>query len=349
MERQKHFFTAATKWAELTDNDIVLSTRVRLARNIDGYAFPRRLSAQEGKQMVEKVMQAMAATPLGQGKYDFFRGEDISEAEKAQLLEKHLISPEFMREGQGQGLLISEDESIVVMVNEEDHIRIQSFLPGSNLSGALAGANLVDDWLEQGLDWAFDDNIGYLTTCPSNVGTGMRASVMMHLPALHLTGKLEQIFAAIPKLGLTVRGMYGEGSESLGNLYQISNQVTLGYSENEIIARLETVIAQIAAEENKARNWLKEQQGVKLADSIWRAYGTACFARSLTLKEMMEILSWLRLGIHLEILDKVTKEQLNTILIGGQDHFLTYGKEEKATGLNLDILRAEKMRETLAK
>lgn len=347
MTVDKIFTTPKTKWAEEANHDIVISTRVRLARNVNSLPFPQRMTGEERQQLVEAVCRAMKETPLGQGQYAFLWGNELAERQKELLLEKHLISPQFAQEKQGQGLLISEDESIVVMVGEEDHIRIQSLLPGLQLTAALAGANQVDDWLEQGLDWAFDDKIGYLTACPSNVGTGLRASVMVHLPALAITGKLEQIFAALSKLGLTVRGIYGEGSQSLGHLYQISNQVTLGYSEEEIIARLETVVDQISAEENKARAWLMEQQTVKMHDLIWRAYGLASFARTLTLGEMMEQISWLRLGIDLGILDKVTKAQLNEILIGGQNYFLLGDRDNGLPIGDIDVLRASYARQVL--
>ena len=347
MAMDSHFTDPKTKWAEIGNDDIVLSTRVRLARNLVKFPFPAKMTGEQRQQLVETVSRSMAATPLGQGQYHFLQGAALSQQQKEILLEKHLISPQFALDNQGQGILISEDESIVVMVNEEDHVRIQSFLPGLQLPAALAGANQVDDWLEQGLDWAFDDKIGYLTACPSNVGTGMRASVMVHLPALALTGKLEQIFAAMPKLGLTVRGIYGEGSESMGHLYQVSNQVTMGYGEEEIIARLETVVNQIITEEKKARAWLLEQQKVKLYDMIWRSYGIACFARTLSLGEMMDHLSWLRLGIDLKILDKITKAQLNEILIAGQDHFLTKDQTKTLSDGDKDILRASLVRKVL--
>ncbi|MCI8336668.1 MAG: protein arginine kinase [Peptococcaceae bacterium] len=347
MTAEKHFTTIGTKWTETANHNIVLSTRVRLARNIAGLPFPQRMTEAERQELLAAVGRAMQNTPLGQKGYRFFRGEELTVAERELLLEKHLISPQFAGETGEVGILISDDESLVIMIGEEDHVRIQSFLPGLQLSAALAGSNQVDDWLEQGLDWAFDDKIGYLTACPSNVGTGLRASVMVHLPALALTGRLEQIFAAMGKLGLTVRGIYGEGSESLGALYQISNQVTLGYREEEILARLETVINQIAAEEEKARQWLKEQQTVKLHDMIWRAYGTTSFARTLSLGEMMDCLSQLRLGVDLGILKEIDKEQLNKILIGGQDHFLTKEENRELSANDINILRAEFVRKIM--
>ncbi len=347
MTTEKSFTALSTKWNEAGNHDIVISTRVRLARNLVNKPFPQRMNDGERQQLVETVCSAMKNTPLGQSGYHFFRGSELQEEEKALLLEKHLISPQFAEDNSEQGVLISDDESIVIMIGEEDHVRIQSFLPGLQLSAALAGANQVDDWLEQGLDWAFDDKIGYLTACPSNVGTGLRASVMVHLPALAIMGRLEQLFAAMGKLGLTVRGIFGEGSESLGALYQISNQVTLGYSEEEILVRLETVINQISAEEEKARQWLKEQQTVKLHDMIWRAYGRASYARTLTLKEMMNCLSRLRLGVDLGILEQVNKEQLNKMLIGGQNHFLCKADGRRLSSEDIDILRASFIRGTL--
>lgn len=347
MAADKSFADLSTKWNEVGNHDIVLSTRVRLARNLVNLPFPQKMNEAERQQLIENVCRAMKDTPLGQNGYHFFRSSDFLDNEKNLLLEKHLISPQFADETKEQGILISNDESIVIMIGEEDHVRIQSFLPGLQLSAALAGANQVDDWLEQGLDWAFDDEIGYLTACPSNVGTGLRASVMVHLPALALTGRLEQIFVAMGKLGLTVRGIYGEGSESMGALYQISNQVTLGYSEEEILARLETVINQISAEEQKAREWLKERQTVKLHDMIWRAYGVASFARTLSLGEMMDCLSRLRLGVDLGILEQVDKGQLNKMLIGGQNHFLRKEENRELTAGDMDILRASFVRGVL--
>ncbi|MDR1913455.1 MAG: ATP--guanido phosphotransferase, partial [Clostridiales bacterium] len=219
-----------------------------------------------------------------------------SDVEKRQLLERHVISPEFYHVNRPKALLLEKNEQVCVMVNEEDHIRIQTINAGDNIDGAWDTANKVDDLLEERVQYAFDKDYGYLTSCPTNIGTGLRASFMVHLPMLEKTGQLRNLLAAVSKFGMTLRGIYGEGTEPMGHIFQISNQVTLGKSETEIIDTLKRITGQVIENETFLREKALSEQGVELEDEFYRAYGVLAYSRKLTGKEAMELLSAVRLG-----------------------------------------------------
>ena len=232
---------AVSSWMneEGPDSDIVLSSRIRLARNFADYKFPTVFSHLEAKEIIEKMDEILNEVNFTKfGKIELFKIDEMQPLQKKVLVEKHLISPHLAEDSPYGACLVTENEEVSIMVNEEDHIRIQCLFPGLQLSEALEAANEVDDWLESSIHYAFDEERGYLTSCPTNVGTGLRASVMMHLPGLILTQQMNRIIPAINQLGLVVRGIYGEGSEALGNIFQISNQITLGKSEQDIVADL---------------------------------------------------------------------------------------------------------------
>lgn len=242
--------------------------------------------------------------------------ENASEDEAVSLVERHIVSPEFISDRRGKAVLISDDESISIMVNEEDHLRIQVLREGFSLKEAAETADRIDTLLSETLDFAYDPEFGYLTQCPTNLGTGMRASVMLHLPALTENGAMPRIASNLSKLGLTLRGTYGEGSKSVGGLYQLSNQITLGLSENEAIENLRSITVQLMEEERKARSQMA--QDVAWQDKIDRAAGILKTARVLSSSECMELLSYVRFGISVGILQGVTTEELNGLMVNVQ-------------------------------
>lgn len=326
--------------------DVALSSRIRLARNLEGYPFPPYLSVEKADEIREKVARAFAN---GTGKeFSFYNLEQMPPLERDVLVEKHLISKEQAEGKPGSALAVSADASLAVMVNEEDHIRIQCIYPGLQLQKSWEQANLLDDTLSRELPVAFDQDMGYLTACPTNVGTGLRASVMLHLPALALKGTLTQMLQALSKLGLSVRGMYGEGSAALGNIFQISNQVTLGKSEEEIIDHLAQVVEQVIEREKTARASLLKENGPMMEDYVWRAYGVLRYARSISSAEAMELLSKVRLGLSLHILPDMGDSLLNQLLVAIQPAFLRRQQEHEMSPSERDIERACVIRQAFA-
>lgn len=341
---------AVSPWMknEGPESDIVISSRVRLARNLIHTPFP----IANDYEHLNEIVTDIAANYSGKQDVPFpdlelFRMSDIHRNEKHVLVEKHLISPNLANESEAGAVLLNPSESLSVMVNEEDHFRIQSLLSGFQLDESLADANRMDDWLEENLDFAFDEKRGYLTSCPTNVGTGLRSSVMMHLPALVMTNKLNRILPAINQLGLVVRGIYGEGSEALGNLFQISNQTTLGKSENDIIADLKGVVTQLIQHERQARETLFQQSGVYLEDKVYRSYGTLAFSRRMESKEAMQRLSDVRLGIDLGIITGLDGKILNELMVLTQPGFLQQYAGEELHSEQRDERRATIIRERL--
>ena len=273
--------------------------------------------------------------------------ENASEEEAVSLVERHIVSPEFISDRRGKAVLISDDESISIMVNEEDHLRIQVLREGFSLKEAAETADRIDTLLSETLDFAYDPEFGYLTQCPTNLGTGMRASVMLHLPALTENGAMPRIASNLSKLGLTLRGTYGEGSKSVGGLYQLSNQITLGLSENEAIENLRSITVQLMEEERKARSQMA--QDVAWQDKIDRAAGILKTARVLSSSECMELLSYVRFGISVGILQGVTTEELNGLMVNVQPGTLMAKAGKPLDQNQRDVLRATKVREVCAK
>ena len=273
--------------------------------------------------------------------------ENASEEEAVSLVERHIVSPEFISDRRGKAVLISDDESISIMINEEDHLRIQVLREGFSLKEAAETADRIDTLLSETLDFAYDPEFGYLTQCPTNLGTGMRASVMLHLPALTENGAMPRIASNLSKLGLTIRGTYGEGSKSVGGLYQLSNQITLGLSENEAIENLRSITVQLMEEERKARSQMA--QDVAWQDKIDRAAGILKTARVLSSSECMELLSYVRFGISVGILQGVTTEELNGLMVEVQPGTLMAKAGKQLDQNQRDVLRATKVREVCAK
>ncbi|WP_372998539.1 protein arginine kinase [Lutispora sp.] len=325
-------------------NEIVLSSRVRLARNIANTPFPAYLNIDEANKVIDQV--EMAAKKNDKESYKLYTIDKIPYVDRQVLLEKHLISPDLAKGSKGAAL-ISENELISIMINEEDHIRIQAILPGFQMKNAWAMANDVDDALEQSLDYTYDEKLGYLTCCPTNVGTGMRASAMVHLPALNMSGNISKILQTVTQIGLTIRGMYGEGTEFQGNLFQISNQITLGLSEEEIVENINAATSQIVEKEKEARNILLNNNRIQLEDKIWRAWGILKNARVITSQEAMKLLSDVRLGMDLNIIENLTVSLLNEIMIETQPASIQKYAGEELSPDARDIIRAEIIRKKL--
>ena len=274
---------------------IVMSSRVRLARNIRGYAFPGWAKKAERIRSMETVQPAVVSLPQMAAAFSDVM-DNLTLLDKNILVERHLISREHAARNAGSGLVLSRDETLCVMINEEDHLRMQSLRPGFQLRQAWTAIDTVDSKLEKKLDYAFTPELGYLTACPTNLGTGIRVSAMLHLPGLVLSEQINQIIQAVNKLGLAVRGLYGEGTEALGNVFQVSNQMTLGESETDIVEKLTKVVAQIVEHEENGRASLLEKKPKVVFNHIGRAYGILANAHSISSKETMNLLSLLRLG-----------------------------------------------------
>lgn len=334
------------KWYEKSGNcgDVVCSTRVRLARNLKQFPFPAKATDPQREAVEQKVRDALLFLSK---EFRFVPLENASEEEAVSLVERHIVSPEFISDRRGKAVLISDDESISIMVNEEDHLRIQVLREGFSLKEAAETADRIDTLLSETLDFAYDPEFGYLTQCPTNLGTGMRASVMLHLPALTENGAMPRIASNLSKLGLTLRGTYGEGSKSVGGLYQLSNQITLGLSENEAIENLRSITVQLMEEERKARSQMA--QDVAWQDKIDRAAGILKTARVLSSSECMELLSYVRFGISVGILQGVTTEELNGLMVNVQPGTLMAKAGKPLDQNQRDVLRATKVREVCAK
>ncbi len=281
--------------------------------------------------------------------YNYHLMADLNYEDRLTLVEKHLISPQLINENKHSGVWLNDNESTSIMINEEDHIRIQVVLPSLQLEEGFKRADEIDNFLESKLEYGFNEQKGFLTACPTNVGTGLRASIMLHLPALVYTKQINRILGAVSQLGLAVRGIYGEGSESLGNILQISNQVTLGQSETEIIDNLKRVTKQIIDHENNSRQYLIEENKINIKDKVCRAYGILANAYTITSKEALELLSYVKLGVDLKIIDNIKPEFFKQLIVITRPGFLQklYGQQ-----LNTevrDIKRAEVIREILAK
>jgi len=321
------------------EGDIVLSSRVRLARNLAEFPFAPRLNAEGKKKILEKCKEASKPLSLS-----YMEADSIPKINRQMLAERRLISPEMLQNTVGRAVLISEDESISIMLNEEDHVRIQCMSAGFDLDKAYSEADRVDACLEETLDFGFSSKYGYATCCPTNTGTGMRASCMLHLPALTIGGYIPSLEKLVAKLGMTIRGIYGEGTKGEGCIYQISNQLTLGISEPDTIKRLKEVVKTVAERERQAREALYKEHGIRLEDKISRAVGTLKSAKLLTSEEARELLSDVRLGINLKITDALTLDKVNELMIfTGAAHIAE--KCEENTPEERDKKRAEYVRE----
>lgn len=330
------------------ESDIVISSRVRLARNIQSIPFPILATNQHAGETLERVKAVLDSEELNEiSRFQLIELAELPDLSKRVLVEKHLISPALVNESRRGAVVLSENESISIMVNEEDHLRIQILYPGLQVKEAWDLASQIDDIFEGQLDFAFDERRGYLTSCPTNVGTGMRASVMMHLPALVLTQQINRILSAISQLGLVVRGLYGEGSEATGNLFQISNQITLGKSEDDIVDNLFGVVTQIIGHERAAREKLLSESRIRILDRVNRSYGILSHAAVMDSKEAAQRLSDVRLGHELGLIEQVNTNTLIELLVMTQPGFLQQYAGEDLSPEERDLRRAELIRAKL--
>ncbi len=330
-------------WYENNNNDIIISTRIRLARNIDGVPFPNALT--DKSPVTEKIKDAVfSGSSVLAKEFTCTSLDNMSATEKQAMAEEHLISFDMLS-GDQKTVLISKDKTMSIMLMEEDHIRLQIIKSGYAIDEAFDIANKIDDVLEERLKFAFDENWGYLTACPTNTGTGMRASVMMHLPALSKTNTMPRLISSTQNLGIAIRGIYGEGSKAYGNMFQISNSITEGFSENEILEKLKNVVKQICELEEKARKTLSEQNPDELADSLYRSYGTLKFARSLSSQEAKALISDVLLGKNLGIIKENGSLSLINAMVLSEPALLCDGKQLSSS--ERDKKRAEFLRKTL--
>ncbi|MFH0731437.1 MAG: protein arginine kinase [Candidatus Omnitrophota bacterium] len=327
---------------------VVVSSRVRLARNIKGFAF-FNWADDAVKEKIKTIAKEKISSLNFMKNSLYLEMDKVSPIDRQFLLERHMVSREHLQDTAHKAVFISEKEIISIMINEEDHLRIQVLQAGLNLTGAWDILEGFDKDLEKNFDFAYSEQLGYLTACPTNVGTGMRASVMMHLPAIVMTGQIKEVIKAISRLGLTVRGFFGEGTQASGNFFQVSNQVTLGHREQDIINSLERVIQQLISQEENSRNFLMAKKREVVEDRISRAYATFKNAHVISSEEALELLSLVRLGVETNVITDVDSSVLNELFIIIQPAHLQKLKKKKLSASERDIERAKIIRAKLKK
>lgn len=323
--------------------DIVISSRVRVARNIKGYPFFHWAGKKEREEVLSIIKDAIVNSKYMKGSL-FVKVSELDDIDRQFLIERHLMSKEHAVGDDSKALAVDEKEIIAVMVNEEDHIRAQVIQSGFNLTDSWRVLNSVDTELEGKIEYSYSDSWGYLTACPTNIGTGLRASVMLHLPALVITNHIGRVLQAIAKLGVTARGLYGEGTEASGNFFQISNQVTLGHSEEDLVANIEKLINQVIGREKSARDYLVSRNKHGIYDRIWRAYGTLKSARIITSDETVRLLSLIRLGVDMGVITDIDRKTLNELFILTQPAHLQKIEGKRLSPMERDIKRADLIR-----
>lgn len=323
------------------EGDVVLSTRIRFARNIKEYPFPFRLDEDKKKELNSRIKDAILSDNENMS---FIEMESVPAFQTVSLAERHLISPEFAGPSKAKALILSDEEDISIMLQEEDHLRIQAMEAGLELDKAYEKAEKIERDIGRTLNYAFDERIGFLTQCPTNLGTGMRASVMLHLPALTKQGLISRLASTVSKLGLVIRGAYGEGSQPGGDIYQISNQITLGISEKEAIFNLNSIVKQIISQERNARKELLSNEDY--LDSIFRAYGILKYSRKLTSNEFMKLISLVRLASAEKIID-IDIEKINAMIPDMQPATVNVRNSAMLDAEERDKSRAKEVREIL--
>ncbi|MDA7857886.1 protein arginine kinase [bacterium] len=346
--RLKNMLKQKIGWLEIKDDffQTVISSRIRLARNLKGIPFTSRASERQQQKSFDRITSACTQS-------NYFKNaailklKEYDKVERQFFLERHLISYEHSRNDGVRGLVIGDKELLSIMINEEDHLRLQGMQPGFKLPQTWDVLGAIDDELGGGLDYAFSEKIGYLTACPTNTGTGMRASVLVHLPGLVSTDEIDKVLQALSRVGMVARGLYGEGTKVMGDLFQISNQVTLGPTEEQIVDNLEKIVKQIISYETNSRENLFKKDKEKTKDVIYRAYGLLSNVYRISFAEMMELLSKVRLGIYLGLdlgIPGVKKDKLNLLnelMILAQPSHLQVSRDKKLRAPERDIARAE--------
>lgn len=322
-------------------SEVVVSTRIRLARNLSDYSFPVRMTADQKRELVDKVYEVA----MGIMDFDRIDMQNLTKTQAVSLVEQHLVSVDFIGDAVGRTLLLSKDKTVSIMLNEEDHIRLQVIMPGLSLDKAYELADEIDTQLSKGLDFAYSDKLGYLTQCPTNLGTGMRASVMLHLPAMQKSHAISRIGSNLSKLGLTIRGIYGESSEAYGAMYQLSNQVSLGISEQAAIDNLKNIASQLVTQEIKSRDRILSD--IEVVDTISRSMGILKTARVINHNEAMNLLSNLRLGVAHKIVDSLSTDSIDKLICDIQPASILERFGDDISVQERDIKRADFLREKL--
>ncbi len=336
-------------YEEKNDNNIIISSRVRLARNLKKYPFNNFINNKQSKEMIETVTNAIFNDRLSSKncfeKIDF---DNLSKIKQYTMLEKYIISNNFIESNKPKAIILEKNANINVMINEEDHIRIQSINSGYNIEKCFEEANRIDNLLEESLTYAFDSQYGYLTSCVTNVGTGLRASFMLYIPMLEKFGHIQSISENISKFGMTLRGMHGEGTKAFGSIYQISNQTTLGKTENQIIEDLKNITMQIVEREKNLREMLKKDKNLDIIDKIYRSYGIIKYCKKINFEEAINHLSNIWLGLDIGILDNNILDNMYSIIMNIQpaniiDRFNITEKD------NTELYRAKYLNEVFNK
>ena len=342
------FLKSPTEWLRASgpETDVVISSRIRLARNLAGFPFLAKLGKGQEEEVIDLLEEAVSQTPALKDVF-FIRYHDVTELDKQFLLERHLISREHAMDQGQKAVAVSPNEVVSLMMLEEDHVRLQVLQSGLNITEAWRITNEVINELERNLPFSFHAGLGYMTACPTNVGTGLRASCMLHLPSLVMTKQLNKVLQALAKMNLATRGLYGEGTQATGNFFQISNQITLGQNEEEIIASLEGVIHQMITHEKEARQHLLEKRKAKFEDQIWRALGVLKTARVIASEEAVQLLSMVRLGVDLGFIPSLTYQELNRLFLLIQPAHLQKIDGRALGATERDVRRAELIREKL--
>jgi protein arginine kinase len=328
------------------EKEIVMTSRIRLARNLKNYKFPTKMTSEEAARIINDTNRSINSDDSGLN-YKLLYMKDLSDVDKNVLIEKHLISPALAESKDKGALLLSLNEKSSIMINEEDHIRIQVLGSGMCLNECWEKGNRIDDVLEEELDFAFDRELGYITSCPTNIGTGMRASVMLHLPALSITNQIDKLLYSISQLGVAVRGVYGEGTKSMGHLYQISNQGTLGASEEKLIEKITQIVVQIIQKEKATRELLIKNNREEIEDELYRALGLLSYARSMSTDEAMKLISYVKLGREIGIVEGLQNKNLYDLMVNVQPNNLIANTNGELTVKERDMKRAEFIRREL--
>ena len=339
-----------TEWFDGTgpDSDIVISSRIRLARNLAGYEFLSRLAPDRQAEVLAKLKDAIMSSDIENDIF-YVDVETSPDLQRQALVERHLISHRHVRGTGPRGAVISATESFTAMINEEDHLRVQIFKNGLQLRECWKEINAIDDAIEKKVEYAFSPNLGYLTACPTNVGTGIRVSVMLHLPGLKMTGEIEKFLNAAKDTDLAVRGLFGEGTDAVGDFFQLSNQVSLGISEEELVHKFtDTIVPKIIEYEKEARKELLQTKKAVLEDKIQRALGLLKNARLVSSQEALFLLSHIRMGINLGCLEGIPITEVNKLFVLTQPAHLQINKGEELDPDQRDTIRAQIIRETLS-
>ncbi len=338
------------KWYEqnVPDSDVVISSRVRLARNLENYLFSAKLEEENAIELVNEVKGLTTSLALAQSrKFYACNISTLTDIDKSAMVERHIVSPLLAEKKQTTGIILSEDETVSIMINEEDHLRIQAIVGGMNLEQAYEEANQIDDITNEKLQFAYDEKYGYLTSCPTNVGTGMRASCMVFLPALSAAGMLQKLLEEVGKYGVTIRGIYGEGTKSLGNIFQISNQKTMGNSEREIIENLKRIVQQVVKQERKRREYMLSVNSDELQDRVYRSYGILKYARQISSDDSMTLLSQLKFGFDTGLIKFDRPFNIHRLMMGVQPGSLQWSLGKIVGSATRDQSRAEYIRKEL--